>query len=86
MSSQSTLTRGYTVALISAVILSTTAVFIRYLTQTYAIEPLVLAFCTVQSQSVAAGSMKSVNGLHLRVPSEPTTTTWDSGEDGSVGN
>ena len=44
MSSQSTLTRGYTVALISAVILSTTAVFIRYLTQTYAIEPLVLAF------------------------------------------
>lgn len=44
MSSQSTLTRGYTVALISSVILSTTAVFIRYLTQTYQIEPLVLAF------------------------------------------
>ncbi|MBE2219913.1 MAG: EamA family transporter [Anaerolineae bacterium] len=44
MSSQSTLTRGYTVALISAVLLSTTAVFIRYLTQNYAIEPLVLAF------------------------------------------
>ena len=44
MSSQSTLTRGYSTALISSVILSTTAVFIRYLTQTYAIEPLVLAF------------------------------------------
>ena len=44
MSSQSTLTRGYTTALFSAVILSTTAVFIRFLTQTYAIEPLVLAF------------------------------------------
>ena len=28
------LTRGYTVALISAAILSTTAIFIRYLTQT----------------------------------------------------
>jgi drug/metabolite transporter (DMT)-like permease len=44
MISQSTLTRGYTVALMSAVILSTTAVFIRYLTQNYPIEPLVLAF------------------------------------------
>ncbi|MCP4363223.1 MAG: DMT family transporter [Chloroflexi bacterium] len=44
MSTQTTLTRGYTVALISSVLLSTTAVFIRYLTQTYQIEPLVLAF------------------------------------------
>jgi drug/metabolite transporter (DMT)-like permease len=44
MLKQSALTRGYTVALISSVILSTTAVFIRYLTQTYPIEPLVLAF------------------------------------------
>ncbi len=44
MASQSTLTRGYTIALISSVILSTTAVFIRYLTQNYPIEPLVLAF------------------------------------------
>ncbi len=40
----STLTRGYTIALISAAILSTTAIFIRYLTQTYQIPPLVLAF------------------------------------------
>jgi drug/metabolite transporter (DMT)-like permease len=38
------LTRGYTVAVISAVFLSTTAIFIRYLTQTYQIPSLVLAF------------------------------------------
>jgi len=38
------LTHGYTIALISAAFLSTTAIFIRYLTVTYAIPPLVLAF------------------------------------------
>ena len=38
------LTRGYTVALIAAAFLSTTAIFIRYLTQTYQIPSLVLAF------------------------------------------
>ncbi len=43
-SSPTELTRGYTVALISAAILSTTAILIRYLTQTYGIPPLVLAF------------------------------------------
>ncbi len=37
------LTRGYAIALISAGILSTTAIFIRYLTQTYQIPALVLA-------------------------------------------
>jgi drug/metabolite transporter (DMT)-like permease len=37
------LTRGYTVAFFSAVILSTTAIFIRYLTQTYHLPALVLA-------------------------------------------
>jgi drug/metabolite transporter (DMT)-like permease len=42
--SQSHLTRGYTIALISAAILSTTAIFIRYLTQTYQLPSLVLAF------------------------------------------
>ena len=36
--------RGYTIALISAIVLSSTAIFIRYLTQTYQIPPLVLAF------------------------------------------
>ena len=38
------LTRGYTVAFISAVILSTTAIFIRFLTQDYHLPALVLAF------------------------------------------
>jgi drug/metabolite transporter (DMT)-like permease len=38
------LTRGYTAAFFSAVILSTTAIFIRYLTQTYDLPALVLAF------------------------------------------
>ena len=37
-------TRGFAIAVISAVILSTTAIFIRYLTQTYQIPSLVLAF------------------------------------------
>ena len=36
--------QGYAVALASAAILSTTAVFIRYLTETYHIPPLLLAF------------------------------------------
>jgi drug/metabolite transporter (DMT)-like permease len=38
------LTRGYPIALISAAILSTTAILIRYLTQTYHMPALVLAF------------------------------------------
>ncbi len=38
------LTRGYALAVTSAVILSTTAIFIRYLTVTYGIPALVLAF------------------------------------------
>ena len=42
-SSNSNLSRGYSIALLSAVILSTTAIFIRYLTQTYHIPALVLA-------------------------------------------
>jgi len=37
-------TRGYAIALASAAVLSTTAVFIRYLTQTYHLPALVLAF------------------------------------------
>lgn len=40
---RSQLTRGYSIALLSAVILSTTAIFIRYLTQTYQLPALVLA-------------------------------------------
>jgi drug/metabolite transporter (DMT)-like permease len=38
------LTRGYAAALAAAAILSTTAIFIRYLTQSYRMPPLVLAF------------------------------------------
>lgn len=38
------LTRGYLIALASAAILSTTAIFIRHLTETYQIPSLVLAF------------------------------------------
>jgi len=44
MTTRSNLARGYAIALLSAIILSTTAIFIRYLTQTYAMPPLVLAF------------------------------------------
>ncbi|MEW5870977.1 MAG: DMT family transporter [Chloroflexota bacterium] len=44
VSPRSDLTRGYSIALVSAVILSTTAIFIRYLTQTYHMPSLVLAF------------------------------------------
>jgi drug/metabolite transporter (DMT)-like permease len=40
----SNLTRGYAIALVSAAILSTTAIFIRHLTQTYRMPSLVLAF------------------------------------------
>lgn len=38
------LARGYPIALISAAFLATTAIFIRHLTQTYALPALVLAF------------------------------------------
>lgn len=43
-SNRTGLSRGYTVALASAAVLSTTAILIRYLTQTYHMPPLVLAF------------------------------------------
>ncbi|MGB8644791.1 MAG: DMT family transporter [Anaerolineae bacterium] len=38
------LTRGYSIAVLAAALISTTAVFIRYLTQTYQMPPLILAF------------------------------------------
>ena len=41
---RSHMTRGYATALVTALLLSTTAPFIRYLTQTYDLPPLVLAF------------------------------------------
>ncbi len=43
-SNSSNFARGYPIALASAVILATTAIFIRYLTQTYQIPAMVLAF------------------------------------------
>jgi drug/metabolite transporter (DMT)-like permease len=43
-SNGSNLTRGYSVALISAALLSTTSILIRHLTQQYQLPPLVLAF------------------------------------------
>jgi drug/metabolite transporter (DMT)-like permease len=42
--SGSMVARGYAVALLSAAVLSTTSIFIRHLTQTYALPALVLAF------------------------------------------
>jgi drug/metabolite transporter (DMT)-like permease len=68
------LTRGYTVAFISAVILSTTAIFIRYLTQTYHLPALVLAFwrevVVALTMLVALGLLQPallrVNRSHLR--------------------
>jgi drug/metabolite transporter (DMT)-like permease len=68
------LIRGYRIALICAVILSTTAVFIRYLTQTYGIPPLVLAFWrdafTALTLLIALGlrspRLLSVEAAHLR--------------------
>ena len=42
--SQTSLRRGYSVAVISAIILSTTAIFIRFLTENYQIPAIVLAF------------------------------------------
>jgi len=42
--SKSQLTRGYSIALISAAILSTTSILIRHLTQTYHLPALILAF------------------------------------------
>jgi drug/metabolite transporter (DMT)-like permease len=42
--SKTDFTRGYTIALASSIVLSTTGIFIRYLTQTYQLPSLVLAF------------------------------------------
>jgi drug/metabolite transporter (DMT)-like permease len=44
MNTRSNLARGYTFALISAVFLSTTAIFIRHLTLTYDLPAIILAF------------------------------------------
>lgn len=43
-SNNSQLTRGYSIALVSSAILSTTGIFIRILTRDYSLPPLILAF------------------------------------------
>ena len=43
-SNPTNLARGYTIAVLSAIILSTTAILIRHLTQTYQLPALILAF------------------------------------------
>jgi len=73
MPNTSHLTRGYTIALISAAILSTTAIFIRYLTQTYHLPALVLAcwrefivFLTLLPiLALSRGSLLRVKPRHL---------------------
>jgi drug/metabolite transporter (DMT)-like permease len=68
------LTRGYTAAFVSAVILSATAIFIRYLTQTYALPALVLAvwrdimvtLCLVIGLSLIRPGLLRVGQGHLR--------------------
>lgn len=72
--SRAQLTRGYTLALISAAFLSTTAIFIRYLTQTFQLPALVLAcwrdgFVALSLLLVLAIRQRrllSVPGQHLR--------------------
>ena len=74
MPNTSHITRGYTAALVSAVILSTTAIFIRYLTQTYALPALILAcwrdFFVTLSLLAALGLLRPallrVSRQHLR--------------------
>jgi len=46
----SSVARGYNTALISAIILSTTGILIRYLTQTYQTPSLILAFWVVETK------------------------------------
>lgn len=74
MPNSSHLTRGYTLALISAAILSTTAIFIRYLTQTYHLPALILAFwrdsfvflTLLPILALGRRSLVRVNFTHLR--------------------
>jgi drug/metabolite transporter (DMT)-like permease len=61
------LTRGYTVAIASSLLLATTAIFIRYLTQTYQLPALVLSFW--RQVFVAACLLPALVALRrLRVP------------------
>ncbi|HEX7976238.1 MAG TPA: DMT family transporter [Anaerolineales bacterium] len=62
------LNRGYLIAIIGTLIWSTTAIFIRYLTETYRIPPLVLAFWRDSFAALAlAGAFLAVTPTRLRV-------------------
>jgi len=72
-SNTSHLTQGYLIALVSSIILSTTAIFIRYLTQTYQIPALVLAFwrdvfvamTLIPSLGIIRSSLLKIERRHL---------------------
>jgi drug/metabolite transporter (DMT)-like permease len=71
---RSQLARGYTLALISAAILSTTSILIRHLTQTYHLPALILAFwrdlfvflTLLPIMALSHRSILRVNSQHLR--------------------
>ena len=67
------LTRGYPVALTSAVILSTTAIFIRHLTQTYQLPSLVLAFWREFFVAITLAAVLAIkNPVLLKLPRQHT--------------
>ena len=70
---QANLNRGYLIAVVSAAILSTTAIFIRYLTETYQIPALVLAFWRdVFVVLTLVPALALVRPVLLRFPSRQT--------------
>lgn len=60
-------TRGYPIAVLSAIILSTTAILIRYLTQTYGLPPLILAFWRDTFVALTLLPVLGLLGIILRV-------------------
>jgi len=64
----SRLTRGYLICVTATVFWSTTAIFIRYLTETYHLPPLVLAFWRDLSLAIALGLVFALfNPLRLHL-------------------
>lgn len=64
-SQNSNLSRGFVIALVSAVILSTTGIFVRYLTTTYQMPALVLAFWRAFFVTVTLLAVFGVSKRHL---------------------
>ena len=79
---QTNRSRGYAIALISALILSTTAIFIRHLTQTYQIPSLVLAFWrdsfVVLTLLPILGFPMGMGRFRLKPSPLPLPPSWDS--------